>query len=362
MFLVVRLQMNHRPVKNRAMGSLSLSSARKDWIDVARGVGIILVVYGHVLRGNFSDLARPAWVTSHDAVIYSFHMPFFFVVAGLFLWPSIGRGRVAYVKTRWWAVIYPYFLWSFICGIIEIAMSRLVNSPITWMEVARIPFEPIEQFWFLYALFITQIIAVLVFPSKLRLLIAVCAGIVVISTVGTPTIFHLALLYLPYVAIGICTAGLLSRLADARPRTQAVVMGAAWLCFVLLMPRWTSSLAWALGAACAASLAVLASAMLIAGSRLGRVLAVLGRASLAIFALHTLFSAGTRIGLEQIGIERTTLTSVALSLFAGFIPWLLWEWSRTTRYEHLFGFGAKPARAVRREAPPAAAGQAAIRS
>lgn len=44
-------------------------------IDIAKGIGIILMVIGH-----FNDLDR---TTSH--LIYSFHMPLFFIFSGYFL-------------------------------------------------------------------------------------------------------------------------------------------------------------------------------------------------------------------------------------------------------------------------------------
>ena len=52
---------------------------RNVWVDYAKAIGIILVVYGHVARGVFNaglpmDEARFVLV---DSIIYSFHMPLF---------------------------------------------------------------------------------------------------------------------------------------------------------------------------------------------------------------------------------------------------------------------------------------------
>ena len=59
---------------------------RNVWVDYAKAIGIILVVYGHVARGVFNaglpmDEARFVLV---DSIIYSFHMPLFFFLSGLF--------------------------------------------------------------------------------------------------------------------------------------------------------------------------------------------------------------------------------------------------------------------------------------
>ncbi|MGE4323030.1 MAG: acyltransferase family protein [Sphingobium sp.] len=57
---------------NRGDGSAHAAPQRFEWIDVARGIGIVAVVAGHV------------WTGGHvrDA-LYSFHMPLFFLLSGL---------------------------------------------------------------------------------------------------------------------------------------------------------------------------------------------------------------------------------------------------------------------------------------
>lgn len=53
---------------------------RNQWVDLCKGIGIILVVYGHVARGVF-NAGIPLDEASYklvDSIIYSFHMPLFF--------------------------------------------------------------------------------------------------------------------------------------------------------------------------------------------------------------------------------------------------------------------------------------------
>lgn len=59
---------------------------REYWIDIAKGIGIVLVVYGHVARGLFNaeipvnyDLYKCI-----DDLIYKFHMPLFFLFLGIY--------------------------------------------------------------------------------------------------------------------------------------------------------------------------------------------------------------------------------------------------------------------------------------
>ena len=55
---------------------------RDSAVDIAKGLGILLVIFGHTVA---------AWGGNQEALhrfIYAFHMPLFFGVAGLYLSPS----------------------------------------------------------------------------------------------------------------------------------------------------------------------------------------------------------------------------------------------------------------------------------
>ena len=56
-------------------------TARIDWVDVAKGLGIFLVFYGHFVQ-QFISLGVPGSV-EQMRWIYSFHMPFFFFLVGV---------------------------------------------------------------------------------------------------------------------------------------------------------------------------------------------------------------------------------------------------------------------------------------
>jgi len=66
---------------------------RVQWVDYAKGIGIFLVVFGHTLRGlvNSSILETSTIVVSIDQWIYSFHMPLFFYLSGLFIERSASK-------------------------------------------------------------------------------------------------------------------------------------------------------------------------------------------------------------------------------------------------------------------------------
>ena len=132
---------------------MNVSSARDRWVDYAKGIGILLVVYAHVARGLVSasiGLDDPVWRTI-DSVIYTFHMPLFFFLSGLFFYGSLQkRGAQALVLTKVDTILYPYIVWSLLQGTAEVLLSRYTNGNVGLARVLNL-LEPRAQFWFLYA-------------------------------------------------------------------------------------------------------------------------------------------------------------------------------------------------------------------
>lgn len=55
-------------------------------IDIAKGLAITLVVYGHCYRGLVAAgyFSETRWLSVVDYCIYTFHMPVFFLYLGYF--------------------------------------------------------------------------------------------------------------------------------------------------------------------------------------------------------------------------------------------------------------------------------------
>ncbi len=69
---------------------------RTDWIDMARGYGILLVMVAHLCE----------W-TPVGSLIYSFHLPLFFMISGYLF--SIRESFGAFVKRKVTGMLVPYF-------------------------------------------------------------------------------------------------------------------------------------------------------------------------------------------------------------------------------------------------------------
>lgn len=72
---------------------------RKKYIDYAKGIGIILMIMGHIGFGQKFDI----W-------IHSFHMPLFFVISGvLYRKPDDMR---QHIRKRIRSLLVPYTCWG----------------------------------------------------------------------------------------------------------------------------------------------------------------------------------------------------------------------------------------------------------
>ena len=153
------------------------ASERIGWIDAARGLGIVLVLLGHV-EGGLIDAgvqSQSSWSWPGYA-IYTFHMPLFFVLAGLNVPRSLDRGPRHFLRTKLQTIAFPYVLWSLIQGAALVAASSFTNGQTHLRDLLSIGWHPLGQFWFLYVLMICQLAALVIGPLR-----TVSAGLAIIS-------------------------------------------------------------------------------------------------------------------------------------------------------------------------------------
>ena len=139
---------------------------RDNWVDYAKAIGIIIVVYGHVARGLY-NAGIPMDKNLHlliDTFIYSFHIPLFFFLSGLYFVKSLNsRTTKQFVFNKIDTLVYPYLLWSIIQGTVEAFLASHTNGNVTYTEVFSLLWQPRAQFWFLYALALVFIFSLLLY-------------------------------------------------------------------------------------------------------------------------------------------------------------------------------------------------------
>lgn len=152
-------------------------------IDIAKGIGIILVVLGH------------NWIITHDhgelfRIVFSFHLPLFFFLSGVVLHPDVEFKT--FLVSRADALLKPFFVVLVVWGLARIALSGIdARSYLLGMLYGTgntIEWVPL---WYLPHLFLAMLLALLILHISIRvgkerrivvlnLLLLLAAGISVI--------------------------------------------------------------------------------------------------------------------------------------------------------------------------------------
>ncbi len=148
------------------------------FLDIAKGIGIFLVVYGHVVRGlapaGVIDLAGAYGAL--DAIIYSFHMPLFFMIGGYLSAHTTNRRPL---KERFLRLVYyvgfAYLFWRTALVTTKFLVFQVapgsMNTPVELIDIITI-YKTELHLWFLAAYFIAASVVMAVRrPYQLYLVI-----------------------------------------------------------------------------------------------------------------------------------------------------------------------------------------------
>jgi fucose 4-O-acetylase-like acetyltransferase len=126
---------------------------RIEYLDIARGIGILLVVLGHNDLGALSPFLHK--------FIYSFHIPLFFFLSGYFINTSLPF--LDFLRKRFHAILKPYLFTIFLIYLasvsfekmgFETALGRILKS-----LYGSINYIDWGQLWFLPHLFVVSLYA-----------------------------------------------------------------------------------------------------------------------------------------------------------------------------------------------------------
>ena len=121
-------------------------------ITIAKGIGILLVVLGHALKQTgVSNVPRNALIS----IIYSFHMPLFFVLSGFvsvkILQYSKMTEYINYIKSRATRLLIPYFVMGILYMPLKYFMNRFAINPYDFSQSWKLILgdNPNTTMWFL---------------------------------------------------------------------------------------------------------------------------------------------------------------------------------------------------------------------
>jgi fucose 4-O-acetylase-like acetyltransferase len=271
-------------------------------MDADRGIGIILVVLGHVERGLVSAhiATTPVWRTL-DFALYTFHMPLFFLLAGMNAPSRLKRGRGRYLSGKITTLIYPYFLWSIIQGVILVLMSSVTNGKAGFGDILQIGWRPMSQFWFLYVLFLVQCSVVVIGPRPAVLAALAAAAIVAAQFFALDSVPERYFHSLPFFIIGMLVARWADKPWPVKPATLLAPLWALFAVSVFLSFKVNHvdfDDVYSLPAAVFGIAGTSTAAILLRGHLL-LFFVYLGQCSMTIYVMHIMAASGMRILLVQ---------------------------------------------------------------
>ncbi|MBI4760810.1 MAG: acyltransferase family protein [Chloroflexota bacterium] len=156
---------------------------RIEFIDIARGIGILLVVLGHNDFGYISPFAHQ--------VIYSFHMPLFFFLSGYFLNTTVGFSDFA--LKRFNALLKPYYFTIFMIYFMSISFG-IMGFPTAVRRIVKSLYASgyyldWVQLWFLPHLFVVSLYSFFFYKLTIRLNNRVLRWALLVLTLWVASLF-----------------------------------------------------------------------------------------------------------------------------------------------------------------------------
>ena len=280
-----------------------------------------------------------------ENAIYLFHMPVFFFVSGLFFKAVAAPG--AFLRGRAESLLWPLVLWSWVEALALMAAGE-GRAPVDLIGLLTYPAPPKIVFWFLWALFVLQVVTYALhrlFRARTE-----------------PVLIVLALAALGYFAMGFDPGGLVNVLENAPYFLAGVILasrraelldGRFPLGLAVLLLVGTEGLVWIWGAVpvppagqLLALAAVLGFTVLVgrtAGMRPGAALAWLGQRTMPVYLTHIIVLAVVRVVLLKLGQEGLAL-HLLLGVGCGIgLPVLLDQVVQRLGLSRLAGFGSRRA-------------------
>ncbi|HEY8566767.1 MAG TPA: acyltransferase family protein [Beijerinckiaceae bacterium] len=337
--------------------ALDRDAERVAWVDLAKGMCIILVVMMHATLSTGVAMKGEGFMHAVVAFARPFRMPDFFLLSGLFLARVIDRDWRRYADTRVVHFAYFYVLWLLIHSILKAGEVSGGTTLGLLRHLATSLAEPYSSLWFIHMLAVFSVVTKLLRRLPASALLALAAALEILPIqAGSHLINEFCGRWI-YFLIGYRFAPQIFAFAAgaaARPVPALLGLG-AW---VLLNGVFAFTphagggkladlpvLSFALGLA--GSGAVIAVAALLARAtaeiRSGAARAAIGALrlcgarSIAIYLCFFLPMAATRLTIVETGaIGDVGLASLVVTAAAVIVPLLLDRVVRGTPFAFLF--------------------------
>lgn len=303
----------------RDRGTPAYAGGRSQWVDVAKAVAIIGVVLFHagsLASGN--DQAARVWRVL-DIGIFTFILPLFFLLSGLFVGKSLGLPLLAYLRIKVWPVAYLWIAWSTLFVVLFwVTGGRLGATVIATLTLHTI-------LWYLAALAVHLTVARLTrtIPASIQLTAALLLAVpfAILQPFEGWGLAHTPHFYI-FFLVGVL---LRDRIIEAVRVGRAfhimvfVAVGMLLLAVAGVVPQ-ADRLVYALAPLVAVPVILIISRMLTGWSVVARPAVYLGRRTLPVFVTHPLVVqlVGLAVADRNIGVAFALLLPIlALSVALG---------------------------------------------
>ncbi len=127
----------------------------ENWLTIAKGYGIILVVLGHAISGAWAYENNLIWSNIYS-LIALFHMPLFFIISGYLYQKNYKKRSLSNNIVRKVAALgIPYIIYNVVYALVG---QLTGDDKYNIQNLRLIGYRPISHFWFVYVLLIIYII------------------------------------------------------------------------------------------------------------------------------------------------------------------------------------------------------------
>lgn len=300
-------------------------------IDVAKGIGILAVVIGHVFTGPIV----PA--------IFLWHMPLFFFISGYLLSPRQNVTRYLVSKAK--SLLIPYASFLLLLSLPFLLKTALSDHRGFWLLVSNMLYGGSRLtswfgvFWFVTCLFFTQQFANLLVTRAIKISVFICAASLLMAfflarffpETETPWNLHIVFMALPIFMFGyLIRAGFMRDYVRwvAVFTPIALVLAATGILGTFDMKRgWYGTPFISLIAAVSIIIFIFKTAKIITHcEKLSRSLEFFGRASMTVMFTHQ----AVQVSLLALGFNSSILR-VLIALSMGLIAHALLSKTELTR-------------------------------
>jgi fucose 4-O-acetylase-like acetyltransferase len=177
---------------------------REHLLDIERGkgLGIILVVYGHLVM--YGTLGEQHWYAASKYAVYLFHMPFFMYLSGFIFFYTgacerASRGYQSYIAKRADRLLVP-----FVVMLIVVVTGKYLVSRFSYVDTGfngyldgfhsaffNTEYSPVLSIWYILVLFVYSAVTPLLWPVLGRKIFYLLAFAFVLYWIPATTDFYL---------------------------------------------------------------------------------------------------------------------------------------------------------------------------